>query len=134
MVALVLGIGTWGALSWSLIPTAIDARVDDVEDQSETGYRFRQLILDDGRTLVVDRQMVDAIGRGDLRGRTLQTSRWSTTLRSGDRSMSLQPSPAFWQVTASLVILSFLGLRPWRARTARTSSTPSPPTKRAQEG
>jgi hypothetical protein len=116
MVGLVLGIGLWGALSWSLIPQAIDGRVDAIGYHSDTGYRFWVLELDDGRSLVVDRQVVNALGPAEMEGHTVAKDRWSTTLHVGDRTVDLRPSRAFWQVAVALVALSFLGLRPWRAR------------------
>ncbi len=117
MVALVVASGLWGAFSWSLIPVAIDAHVDNVGHHSGTGYRFYVLYLDDGRSLVVDRHVVDAMGSESLKGHDIEKDRWSSELRVGERSLSLRPSRAFWQVGASLVALSFLGLRPWRGRT-----------------
>jgi hypothetical protein len=116
MVGLVLGLGLWGALSWSLIPQAVDGRLDHIGYHSDTGYRFWVLELDGDRSLVVDRQVVNALGPAKMEGRTVTKDRWSTTLHVGDRTVPLRPSRAFWQVLVSLVALCFLGLRPWRAR------------------
>lgn len=116
MVVLVLAVGLWGALSWSLIPLAVDARVDRIGFHSDSAYRFWVLELSDGRTLVVDRQVVNTIGPAKMEGRTVTKDRWSTTMQVGRRTVDLEPSRAFWQVLAALVALCFLGLRPWRAR------------------
>ena len=116
MVGLVLVLGLWGALSWSLIPQAVDGRVDRIGYHSDTGYRFWVLRLDDGRALVVDRQVVSTLGPAKMEGRAVSKDRWSTTLHVGNRTVDLRPSRAFWQVLAALGALCFLGLRPWRAR------------------
>lgn len=116
MVLLVLAPGLWGAFSWSLIPVSIDAHVDNVGHHFGTGYHFYVLYLDDGRSLVVDRHVIDAMDGESLKGHDIDKDRWSTSLAVGDRSLRLRPSAAFWQVSAALASLCFLGLRPWRTR------------------
>ena len=51
-------------------------------------------------------------------GREISTDAWSRTLRTGDHTIDLGLSTAFWQVTVALGALCFLGLRPWRATPA----------------
>ena len=99
MVGLVLVLGLWGALSWSLIPQAVDGRVDRIGYHSDTGYRFWVLRLDDGRALVVDRQVVSTLGPAKMEGRAVSKDRWSTTLHVGNRT-----TPAVISSVATLTL------------------------------
>ena len=117
--AFVLAMGAWAALQWSLIPTRVDGMIDKVEYSSDTGDRFREVTFADGRTLVVDRQVVVPLGRvKQLEGHVFHKAAWDRTLTEGDRSIALSPSAAFWQVVValSLVAVASLARRRWRLR------------------
>lgn len=115
LMAVVAGLGLWGALSWSLIPVSLNGRISTVEYYSDSGLRFMEVHLHGGSTVVVDRRVTIAAGN-ELQEKQVTKDAWSRTLHVGDRTVTLAPSPAFWQTAVALGFLCFCGLRPWRAR------------------
>ena len=106
MALCVLGIGLVGALRWTLIPLAVNGRVEKSEQQDGTSEHFRTIDLENGQSLVVDRSLVKrAGGREALNGAEVHKEQWQRTLVVGGRSVALHPSVEFWRTLAALALL-----------------------------
>ena len=106
MALCVLGIGLVGALRWTLIPLAVNGRVEKSEQQDGTSEHFRTIDLENGQSLVVDRSLVKrAGGREALNGAEVQKEQWQRTLVVGGRLVALHPSVEFWRTLAALALL-----------------------------
>lgn len=113
--ALVVALGAWGGLRWSLIPVAVEGRIATVHYVSDNGYRLRELALTDGRSLIVDRDVVARFGsKDDLAGQSITKTAGDWSVQIGGKTRPLRPSVAFWQVTIALVALAAVSLgRRW---------------------
>ncbi len=111
MALCVLGIGLVGALRWTLIPLAVNGRVEMSGYQDGTGEHFRTLDLEDGRSVVVDRSLVErAGGRNVLEGAEVRKESWQATLAVDDHRIVLRMSSEFWRTIASLAFLVAVGM------------------------
>lgn len=109
MLTVVLGLGTVGAFGWTLIPFAIDGRVDSVGSVEGTAadgpaHHLRTLEVGD-ESFVVSRSLVTDIG-GDkaMRGATLRKERWQTTLQINGDPVALAVPEEFWRTIVALLI------------------------------
>lgn len=115
--------GTWGALTWSLIPLQLDGRIQRVQFMSESGYRWRILTLDDGTRLVIDGRVTHPLGDWDeLPGQPIEKGTGDRAVRIGDRTWGLAPSTEMWKVLGVLTGVSALVL--WRWRRHSEGATP----------
>lgn len=111
--ALTLACAAWGAAQWSLIPVGIDDEVIAVRYQSESGYRWRTIELDDGRELVVDRRVTDQFDDWErLDGRAVKAA-GERELLVGDEQADLALSFEFWKVVVT--VGAIVGVAVWRA-------------------
>lgn len=107
--------GLWGALSWSLIPQRLDGTIEKVQYESESGYRWRILTLEDGTRQVIDRRIINPFSDWrDLEGQAIRKDRGETRVHIGERTVGLVPSIEFWKVLFCLTATS--GVVLWRAR------------------
>ena len=126
-VALALGlctvlVGAVGALRWTLIPEHVDTRVHKMMG-AEEGPPFRVLILEDGRVLTVDTQVVKHLAHGeDPAGIRLRKDAWATTLKADGRTIHLGPSGEFWRMLATLAAVALVAA----ARFCRLSARRGP--------
>ena len=109
MLTVVLGLGTVGAFRWTLIPFAIDGRVDSVGSVDGTAadgpaHHLRTLEVGD-ESFVVSRSLVTGVG-GDkaIRGATLRKDRWQTTLQINGEPVALAVPEEFWRTIVALLI------------------------------
>ncbi len=122
-----LMLGTWGACSWSLIPLDVHGRINRIVYQSDSGYRWRILELDDGRSFVIDRRITGQLGHWQaLRGQRVDTDSGSHTLRVGNTSAHLAPSVEFWKILFTFAALATFALVRTRIRAAWPPSATQP--------
>lgn len=124
MALAVVGIGAFGALRWSLIPIHVDGRIERVDYYDDTGDHFRVLVFDDDRALVVDRELVRALGgRYRIEGQRLHKNGWDRAVSIDGHTAGLHPSAASWRVAATLVLLTAASsARRWRRTTTRSTA------------
>ena len=112
--ALTFALAAWGAAQWSLIPIAIDDQVVAVRYQSESGYHWRILDLDDGRHLVIDRRITDQFEDWEhLGGRRATKAAGERELVVGDERAGLALSGEFWKVVLTMGAIGATAI--WRA-------------------
>lgn len=109
-----VALGAWGALSWSLIPVAIDGRITAVGYQSDTGLRWRVIGLSNGGDRVVDGALLG--DRRHLVGKGIEKRRFSSTVTIGSRRTPLVVSPVSWKVIAVLSLFAAFAAARTRAR------------------
>lgn len=86
--ALVVALGAWGGLRWSLIPVAVEGRIATVHYVSDNGYRLRELALTDGRSLIVDRDVVARFGsKDDLAGQSITKTAGDWSVQIGGKTL-----------------------------------------------
>lgn len=122
-------VAAWGALQWTLVPVAVHSRIVAVEYQSESGYRWRILRLQDGRALVIDRRITNQLGDwSTLGGQTVDKRAWEHTLTVGDRQARLAPSVELWKVVATVgAVVAFAVIRAGRVERAEPDDLSSGP-------
>lgn len=114
VAAITFACAAWGAAQWSLIPIGIDDEIVTVRYQSESGYRWRIVELDDGRQLVVDRRITDQFEDWQqLDGRQATKAAGERELAVDDERADLALSFEFWKVVAT--VGAIVGLATWRA-------------------
>lgn len=121
-VAILLA-GTAAVARWTLIPISIDAHVVDIGYEDSTTGHLRTLVLDDGRTLVVDRGFLAAAGESKaLTGATLRKDRWQRHVDVDGHRVPLPIPIDVWLTLAALTVPMVAGwwLRGAARRSART--------------
>ena len=132
LIALVtVGLAVWGALSWTLIPPALDTAAVGTS-WSEGGPPWKEVHTPD-RALTVHTDLFERMG-GDsgLAGQPLEKKAWSRTLRVGGREVALDVPWTSWKavlVVAGLVVVALVRTdrrRPGRRRGPMVEGHPVP--------
>lgn len=122
---LTMALGVCGAWRWSLVPLGLHGRVEKIEYQSESGYRWRTLHLEDGRSFVIDRRITAQLGDWqELDGQRVDTDSGAHRLRVGGQTARLGPSIEFWRMVFTFATFTVLVLA--RRRPAIRSLTGEP--------
>lgn len=102
--AAVLALGLLAGLGWSLIAVAVDDRVADTS-WAEEGTAYKVLELSDGRSLVIDEELMSRLGGPDeVVGQRLTTDMWERTATIGIEAVDLR-----WPRDATMTLMT-LGL------------------------
>jgi len=101
---------------WTLIPLEIDRTVESTSWVDSTTGRLRTLQLDDGRNLVIDRELLERAGGPEaVEGATVRKDRWERRLHLGDTTLGLPISGVVGRTLGALAGLVLLGA--WLRRT-----------------
>ena len=130
-VHLVLGLvmvtlGIWAGLRWSLIAIEVDDRVVDTS-WAEEGPAFKVLQLDDGTTLTIDDDLMDRMGGPEaLTGQQLSSALGERVAVLDGRRISLALAPTAWRTISLLIVIAALSaVRNGRLRSALSPRGPS---------
>lgn len=102
--ALILAVGWFGVLRWTLIPVGIDAQVDDTSYEGRTAGHFRVLYLSDGRDLVVDREFFERAEVQLHHGSTIAKDAWDTDVVLAGRPVPLRVSADVWRTIIAVTV------------------------------
>ena len=101
---------------WTLIPLEIDSTVESTSWVDSTTGRLRTFQLDDGRNLVIDRELLERAGGPEaVEGATVRKDRWERRLHLGDTTLGLPISGVVGRTLGALAGLVLLGA--WLRRT-----------------
>ena len=101
---------------WTLIPLEIDRTVESTSWVDSTTGRLRTFQLDDGRNLVIDRELLERAGGPEaVEGATVRKDRWERRLHLGDTTLGLPISGVVGRTLGALAGLVLLGA--WLRRT-----------------
>lgn len=107
---IVLVTGGISVARWTLIPLEIDSTVESTSWVDSTTGRLRILQLDDGRNLVIDRELLERAGGPEaVEGATVRKDRWESTLDIGGSTLSLRVSGVVWRTLLAILFLVALG-------------------------
>lgn len=118
--ATILAVGWFGILRWTLIPLAIDARIDDTSYEGRTAGHFRVLYLSDGSELVVDQEFFERAKVRLHHGSTITKDTWETDVVLAGRAVPLRIPPDIWRTIAALTVP--VGIGWWLRRRRSTQS------------
>lgn len=127
LVAAVTTVGLWATTAWSLVPRGLDARVVEVRWHSDSGLRFQEIHLDDGRVWVVDRALGEKILGASRSGDNSNVTKapGALTLRVGEKSIDLGLSRAWWETTLAIALLGTATIGRSMVRDRDRSADPS---------
>ncbi|MCB0916568.1 MAG: hypothetical protein KDC23_12845 [Actinobacteria bacterium] len=126
--ALILAVGWLGVLRWTLIPLAIDARIDDTSYEGRTAGHFRVLYLSNGSELVVDQEFFERAEVQLHHGSTITKAAWESDVVLAGRSVPLRIATDVWRTMVALAVPVGIGWWLRRRRSRRTLSQTSPDT------
>jgi len=119
----VLGAGLISVVRWTLIPAAIDSRVESTSWVDSTTGHLRTLKLTDGRSLVVGRELLErAGGPPAFDGATIRKARWERSVHIDNTEIPLPVTADMWRTVAAIVFLVAFG---WWLRTRIRLGTPT---------
>ncbi len=130
--ALILAVGWFGVLNWTLIPLGLDARVEDTSWEGRTAGHFRVLYLSDGSERVVDREFFERVQLQLGHGSTIAKDTWDTDVVIAGRPVPLQISTDVWRTIIAVTVPVGVGWWVRWSRRKRTSTTALPSSSRAE--
>jgi hypothetical protein len=126
LCAITLALGVWTGLRWGMIAVQADARVTGTS-WAEEGPSFKVLILDDGRALTIDDDLMDRLqADGPLRGRHVETEFGADTVVLDDREVPLTWPATGTRATALLAAICVVALVRHRRNDTRRAAAPGP--------
>lgn len=125
-----VALGVWAGLRWSLIAVEVDARITTTA-WAEEGPDFKVVVLEGDRALTIDDGLMDRMGEPDaLIGQELRHEPMSATLHINGRVVDLLWSSTATRATLLLGAIAVVGIARTRRAEPRRSVqqvSPNPP-------
>lgn len=106
----VLVAGVVSIAQWTLIPFAIDSRIESTSYQDSTTGHLRTLTLADGRSIVIGRELLERAGGSHaLDGAAIRKASWERRIYVDDTPIPLPVTFDMWRTVAAVVFLIGFG-------------------------